>query len=565
MREQVKIWLANCMRNHATCKETSTSTTQKKYTPSRLLDIGQPGDDEVRLWIRQRPLEKEFCHPYMTLSHRWDNPASGDPETRGCQLKLTRENMETLRRGIRVNCLPYTWIDAIVVARAIGARFLWIDSLCIIQEKNPHPDFYEETQHMADIYGNSQCNLTAIGADVSKHGCMYERNPHTVKPCRISVQHQGRQKEYYLVPTTLWEDEVDLRPLQYRGWVFQELMLAPRLLHLSRRQIYWQCHQLKACEVFPSGIPHFMPRKDMPSLPKLVHDRESLSNMVAAQRAWEEILLTYTKLELSHPTDKICALLGVIKRLEVVLSDQCLAGLWSRYLPQQLLWRSPTSSDIMANEGRKEYRAPTWSWASTDRQIQSGPFNIPDSQIDVEVIKVSLNGKNIPLAANHPVDIPGKIKSGTLRILGSLVTAELCITAFVDGSTETKLIINERPIVMTSEDMSIDVKEDFTGRHVRSHKLGGKGYMSKSRLELFCLVISDKTRPGKETKGVECLLLRKAGDRFPDVFERYGYVKLSGYSIQQQLQVDWHKIANAEWYPPLTSTDKFGRVEISII
>jgi len=360
----------------------------------------------------------------MTLSHRWDDSESKGLEVRRHQLKLTLRNIEKLCEGIRLDVLPNTWKDAIVIARAIGARFLWIDSLCIIQEKYPHLDFYQETQHMADIYGNSQCNITAIGADISEAGCMYERNPYTVKPCRISIEHNGERKDSYLIPTSLWEEEVDFRPLQGRGWVFQELMLAPRILHLSRRQIYWQCHELKACEVFPGGIPLYVTRKDMPSLPKLIHDKGILSNIGVAQAAWEKILLTYTSLNLSLAEDKLNALMGVIKHMEVVLSDKCVAGLWSMHIPQQLLWRSP-SGNTMANEKRKAFRAPTWSWASTDRQIQSGPFYVNDSHIAAEVIEISFNGDKIPLEANHRVDIPGEIKYGFLSILGNLATAEL--------------------------------------------------------------------------------------------------------------------------------------------
>jgi hypothetical protein len=220
-------------------------------------------------------------------------------------------------------------------------------------------------------------------SNTSKDGCMYKRNPHTVKPCRISIPHNSERKEYFLIPTSLWEDEVDLRPLQARGWIFQELMLALRILYLSEQQAYWQCRQLKACEVFPRGIPRYVTNKDVPSLQKLIQDRESYSNIGAAQGAWMKILVTYTNLSLSEPKDKLTALTGIIKRLEFVFSDQCIAGLWFSYLPQQLLWRSPRdiTPNIMAEEKEKRsaYRALTWSWASTDRQMQLGPFDMHDS------------------------------------------------------------------------------------------------------------------------------------------------------------------------------------------
>jgi hypothetical protein len=125
---------------------------------------------------------------------------------------------------------------------------------------------------------------------------------------------------------------------------------------------------------------------------------------------------------------------------------------------------------------------------------------------------------------------------------------------------------------MTSEDMSIDVYENFSGRHVLSHE---PGYKSRSRMKLLCLVTSSKYSSGQDTKGLECLLREPETRQFVfvrygvpgryEVFERYGYAKISEYSVQGRFLVNFAQMKNAEWFPRFKPEDAFGRYEIIII
>ena len=62
---------------------------------------------------------------YMTLSYRWGSVDF---------IKLTCKNIGDLRLGRAISELPKTFIDAIFVTRRFSIRYLWIDSLCIIQD-----------------------------------------------------------------------------------------------------------------------------------------------------------------------------------------------------------------------------------------------------------------------------------------------------------------------------------------------------------------------------------------------------------------------------------------------
>lgn len=51
-------------------------------------------------------------------------------------------------------------------------------------------------------------------------------------------------KVYYNVVTDYyhsWHQEITGAKLCGRGWVFQERLLAPRVLHFAKRQLWWEC------------------------------------------------------------------------------------------------------------------------------------------------------------------------------------------------------------------------------------------------------------------------------------------------------------------------------------
>lgn len=48
--------------------------------------------------------------------------------------KLVIDNMEALYQDIPTECLCKTFTDALKVIQALGISYLWIDSLCIVQD-----------------------------------------------------------------------------------------------------------------------------------------------------------------------------------------------------------------------------------------------------------------------------------------------------------------------------------------------------------------------------------------------------------------------------------------------
>ena len=154
-------WLENCMRFHSTCKSHNDKDHQ---LPTRLINVGlDSGNPKPHLWLPPR----DPCRvPYVTLSHCWGT----------CQkFVLTEALLETLMREINVEELPKSYQDAIAITRRLGIRYLWIDSLCIIQDSVA--DWRAESAIMGEIYKNSFFTIAASWASNDEEGCFADRDP----------------------------------------------------------------------------------------------------------------------------------------------------------------------------------------------------------------------------------------------------------------------------------------------------------------------------------------------------------------------------------------------------
>jgi hypothetical protein len=97
--------------------------------------------------------------PFVSLSHCW-----GGAEI----LKLTTTNISVLKGDISFLQLPKTFQDAIQVVRTLGIRYIWIDSLCIIQ--NSDQDWHKEASAMLKVYKHALFNIAATASTNSCGG-----------------------------------------------------------------------------------------------------------------------------------------------------------------------------------------------------------------------------------------------------------------------------------------------------------------------------------------------------------------------------------------------------------
>jgi hypothetical protein len=251
---------------------------------------------------------------------------------------------------IPFTALSKTFLDAMEIARRLEIQYIWIDSLCIIQDDLN--DWEKESSLMCSVYGGSTVNIAASGAEDGTIGCLFERD---FSRCRIKISGLGKQQFYECFPYDIYGIEMTRMPLMNRGWALQERVLPARTLHFTKTQIYWECRRLSANEIFPYGIPEICRGTSYTRFTK----------MPVALNMWPWIVETYSRCKLTFNEDKFPAVSGLARELHLQTNDQYLAGLWRRNIESQLCWNTVGLGDRYKNK-----IAPTWSWASTEAEVR---------------------------------------------------------------------------------------------------------------------------------------------------------------------------------------------------
>lgn len=360
--ELAKYWLERCLTHHRECCEVRPSPNQ---WPTRLLAVGQ--EDTVRLVLTS---ELAQVPKYLTLSHCW-----GGADI----IKLKAANFSSFRKSILLSALPKTFKDAIVITRRLGYEYLWIDSLCIIQDSAE--DWSKESSIVGMIYRQSVCTIAALAAQNSHEGCFTKRNPLFYRHCRILGD--SEKGVYVLGATTpkMWVTGGYGQPckLNKRGWVVQERLLSPRTLYFGPRSIGWECIECEATETEPdeqnsfSGqVDTLRPKRTFAFLGRYISKSTSVSSaeFITFRNAWWTIVSTYTGCDLTFPSDKLAAITGMIRVIESITGLTNVSGHWKEFLLQDILWKAWISGKRAAS-----YRAPSWSWASMDYHVYGTYFD----------------------------------------------------------------------------------------------------------------------------------------------------------------------------------------------
>jgi hypothetical protein len=374
----------------------------RNWYPTRLLDCGTLEDQEqdCRL-IETNTTTLEG--PYMTLSHCWGRTKC---------LKLTTGNRDQLLHSVPLSILPQLYKDAVYATRSLGIRYLWIDSICIIQEGDQSADWLREAKVMGQVYRNSFCNLSAANASGGDQSMFCSRDPETLYPQVLELTSAGNKGLYSVTDRSIWDTEVDEVLVNTRAWVVQERLLSRRVVYFGERQIFWECRQNDAAEIYVDGLPReiILPHQRMKNLAlDHVTATGTPDSDLAKYRQWDQVVRAYTASDLSFPEDKLVALSSVAKAMRYAVQDTYVAGLWRRYLEFELLW-CVTTPKVMSLS--KKYRCPSWSWAAVDGHILSGARNIHSSKILIEVVDLNLEYLTD--------DDTSLVQGGWLRLRGTL-------------------------------------------------------------------------------------------------------------------------------------------------
>jgi hypothetical protein len=406
-----KAWLHECNYRH---QHSATARPHQTLAIIRLLYLHR-SNTEVAARLVNYVEDKD----YVALSHSW-----GDQRHVPRLLKATKSIM---KEGINLSEYPRTFLDAIEVTLRLGYEYLWIDSLCIIQDSED--DWNIQSSVMSQIYQASALTIAALKSSDSRGGCFTSnRNPLALRS--LSVKELGFRLEP-LDKSQLGQLEVDASgpfasPLHTRAWVVQERLSAPRTLYYGSLGIYWECQKQIRSECHAEEYSTIRNRTKK-------HLREALIATAGEQRApckrsdapgqrsfqdhWYEFLKLYTPCLLTYSKDKLMAIKSMIRDIERSGCGPNTKGLWKENLAGELLWHvakiEGSAYGAYEPRGRLENGLPSWTWASVhgriDYSFSAGAIDwkpyIDQSGGEEQVLNIETYRRSVEINENEEITL----------------------------------------------------------------------------------------------------------------------------------------------------------------
>jgi hypothetical protein len=337
----MRSWLSGCQLRHTACPHEYGAAA-----PTRLVDV-----ENLRV------INGSACGPalhYATLSYCWGS---------GSFARTTTRNLASFQTGIDVHYLPQNIQDALFVTRKLGLKYIWIDSLCVIQD-DPN-DWGREIKNIGYYYRFSSVSISILSEPGVLTGFLKPRNDRNAISLANGLHIRKERPS--------WSEIFENAPLSKRAWILQERLMAPRIIHFEKNEIMWECFSASAREgtskehseawqgnawTDESFKRSFAIDNIRMSTANTNHDQANHKELLMAH--WYRILCQYTTLSMTFARDIFPAISGIAQKFYEATQFTYLAGLWYEHLHTGLLWYADSSnqSDVFKT------LAPSWSWAS---------------------------------------------------------------------------------------------------------------------------------------------------------------------------------------------------------
>ncbi|MCJ1479180.1 hypothetical protein MMC13_007864 [Lambiella insularis] len=376
-------WLSECRANldgeHSECQVSDAS-----WYPTRLLDLSTLKETGRVLLVVSDQVDHSSLDrsEYITLSHCWGTWGAKELPV------LTTSNIDArVDHGMDLSLFPPTFKDGIEVANWFNIRWLWIDSLCIIQDSRD--DWQREAPMMCDVYQNAFLNISADHAVDARGGCFRDRYFATVSAFKLDMKPLQSTWWVSIDERNLFEWVKDA-PSSERAWIYQERHLARRVLHFTEHEVFWECRAATPSfrsETYPNGSPL---RRDFLGQTKLsLRDTSdnSISDNPYLMLAWDAACRDYSRRKLTYQTDKLPALSGLARHFgSRCREDEYIAGVWLSQLPRALFWSVPRKERPEGRPSSFASGAPSWSWMSCAAPVE--PSKMEDSYYIADVATI---------------------------------------------------------------------------------------------------------------------------------------------------------------------------------
>ncbi|KAG8214239.1 heterokaryon incompatibility protein-domain-containing protein [Butyriboletus roseoflavus] len=353
----LRAWLHQCESEHGeACMPSSRLRVEQNreaaFQPTFVIDV-------VQWCLVDAPSN---CR-YVALSYVWGKAPV---------FRHLLENTKDLRKKNSLHSfpIPATIRDAITLVRAIGECYIWVDSLCIVQ--NDLKMQQTEIARMGSIYSNALFAVIAAAGDHANSGL-----PGIERGSREQVQKSLKFADCELLTVidvrhtasgindTIWAE---------RAWTFQERVLSSRVLVFSENQAYWSCRAASHSEERALEQVRDINRRDLPFPQQPATDSLSWKRLQPLQycSTYDDLLAGYRQRHLSYQTDMLNAFNGVSEILGALQDDAFHWGLPESLFSYAITWfftgpslRNNVEIPVFDSKGSKQMISiPSWSWAA---------------------------------------------------------------------------------------------------------------------------------------------------------------------------------------------------------
>jgi hypothetical protein len=363
----VKSWLDCKNRQHSERAGNQESDSLFKNPSFRLIDV----KDECLVNVT------ETC-PYVALSYIWGEIPS--------RLLTLKNNVKTLSdpKGITTPqftspptpriplTLPLTLLDAINFTREIGIRYLWVDSLCIVQDDEE--DKKKMIPLMNEVYNNAALTIIAAAGKDANAGLkgMRRRKGCPIKPTTIVDSADGSILKLAICLPSLSE-LVRKSNWNKRGWTYQEQCLSQHCLYFTDEEVFFSCSEKQLREGYflddmnsqaqiRTGPPWWTGslRKDHDPTP-----HNYLGGTLLDILDYQLTMKDYSRRELKYPSDILKAFTGIFSHFVKPedaprLTINQTQGIPVHFLFQAILW-FPLGGARRCSCSTPQFFS-TWSW-----------------------------------------------------------------------------------------------------------------------------------------------------------------------------------------------------------
>ncbi len=416
--EMIRAMVEDCAEHHPECKP---DTPIASFLPTRLLNVS----DKVKLIETSNTTLDD--PRYLALSHCWGLTK---------MITTTTATLKSRLAGIDETTLPKTFQNLFRLARSFKVPYVWIDSLCIIQDSPA--DWDREASLMGRVYSSSYCTIAAAASPDGNGGLFIERNHLETQICDIFNFPNEAPADLYteeeedshpdaviniFPPRPSWEKLIEQGILSTRGWTLQERLLSPRVVHFTNRETVWECRTAQRSEVdyHMSGLASGSVAMIDSSR---IFDKRPFKTEVVDFARWYRLVNLYTRRSFTKDQDRLAALSGLAQEVQQKMGWHYFAGLWEEDIVTGLAW-APNRTPGTEHYRPQTYRAPSWSWASIE-----GPIKFPRSSEETkEESSIESDGIQLKVLSISVVpfrsDPYGMLKAGRLTVRGVMLIAAL--------------------------------------------------------------------------------------------------------------------------------------------